>query len=545
MALFHFALREGGILLLGDAETVSGPTERFTAISKAERIYRHVGRSGRPSDCDFPGGDGVRISARPGSAFSPSRQTVYAELCRRVVLESHAPAAVLINRKNECLFSLGPTDRYLALAPGAPTHDLLAWRARVFGPSCGRRSIALFTTSAPIVVSVVGGAGRPELPFAFRCGPSPATARSLRWFALSRTPEPRAGKPRVADADIPRVAELERELEATRIGAGSRNPQSGKANEEHKAINEEALSVNEEFQSTNEELLTSKEELQSLNEELTALNGQLQETLDRQRTTSDDLQNVLYSTDVATIFLDLNLNIRFFTPATKSLFNVFPAMSDARWQTSISLADDGDPLPDARSCLSQHLPMEREIETPETATGICGASSPIGRRHGGVEGVVITFVDITERKRTLQALQEAKRQAEQADSAKSRFLAAASHDLRQPLQTLTLLQGLLARSVELRTNKEHKFVARIGETLGGMTGHAQCAARYQPDRGRRGAVHMASFPVDDLLNRLCAEFGLAGQSKRTGLAPRSLRIVGSQRSPPSRANAAATCSPTP
>jgi len=87
------------------------------------------------------------------------------------------------------------------------------------------------------------------------------------------------------------------------------------ANDELTAANEEAMSVNEELQSTNEELETSKEELQSLNEELTALNSQLQETLERQRTTSNDLQNVLYSTNVATLFLDINLNIRFFTPA--------------------------------------------------------------------------------------------------------------------------------------------------------------------------------------------------------------------------------------
>ncbi len=102
------------------------------------------------------------------------------------------------------------------------------------------------------------------------------------------------------------------------------------SSEDQKAINEEALSVNEEYQSTNEELLTSKEELQSLNEELTALNSQLQETLERQRTTSNDLQNVLYSTDVATLFLDANLNIRFFTPATRSLFSVIPATSVGR-----------------------------------------------------------------------------------------------------------------------------------------------------------------------------------------------------------------------
>ena len=123
----------------------------------------------------------------------------------------------------------------------------------------------------------------------------------------------------------PPAPELERELEATRIELQNAIRNLEISGEEQKAINEEALSINEEYQSSNEELLTSKEELQSLNEELTALNSQLQETLERQRTTSNDLQNVLYSTDVATIFLDTDLNIRFyFTPATKLLFSVIP-----------------------------------------------------------------------------------------------------------------------------------------------------------------------------------------------------------------------------
>ena len=142
-----------------------------------------------------------------------------------------------------------------------------------------------------------------------------------------------------APADVPRVAELEQELEATRGELQAAIRELEFSSEEQKAINEEALSVNEEFQSTNEELLTSKEELQSLNEELTALNGQLQETLERQRTTSNDLQNVLYSTDVATLFLDPNLNIRFFTPATRLLFNILPG-------------DIGRPLADLSSLTS-------------------------------------------------------------------------------------------------------------------------------------------------------------------------------------------------
>ncbi len=110
--------------------------------------------------------------------------------------------------------------------------------------------------------------------------------------------------------------------------------------EEQRAINEEALSVNEEYQSTNEEMVASKEELQSLNEELTAVNSQLQETLERQRTTSDDLQNVLYSTNVATLFLDLEGRIRFFTPAIKALFAGHPGDVGRKLTDFAALAPD-------------------------------------------------------------------------------------------------------------------------------------------------------------------------------------------------------------
>ena len=127
ISLFHFALREGGILLLGSSETVGNADGRFEVISKSERLYRHIGRS-RPGEFGFSmsAGDGVRALARPGQGQPPSRQAALAELCRRLVMETYAPAAVLINRKHECLYSLGPTDRYLRVAPGHPTHDLLA-----------------------------------------------------------------------------------------------------------------------------------------------------------------------------------------------------------------------------------------------------------------------------------------------------------------------------------------------------------------------------------------------------------------------------------
>ena len=136
---------------------------------------------------------------------------------------------------------------------------------------------------------------------------------------------------------------------------------------------------------------------------MTALNSQLQETLERQRTTSNDLQNVLYSTDVATIFLDTDLNIRFFTPATKSLFSVIPSDVGRPLADLSSLAADGALLTDARTVLQTLAPIEREIEAQSGAWYI-RRILPYRTQDNGVEGVVITFADITERRRTADAL---------------------------------------------------------------------------------------------------------------------------------------------
>ena len=132
-------------------------------------------------------------------------------------------------------------------------------------------------------------------------------------------------------------------------------------------INEEALSVNKEYQSANQELLASKEKLQSLNEELNVLNSQLQETLARQRTTADDLQNVLYSSDVATIFLDTRFNIRFFTPATKALFSFIPSDVGRPLADLKSLTPDSDLLSDARGVLESQAPTQREVQNQSGA----------------------------------------------------------------------------------------------------------------------------------------------------------------------------------
>ena len=267
--------------------------------------------------------------------------------------------------------------------------------------------------------------------------------------------------------------------------------------------------------------MTSKEELQSLNEELTALNSQLSETLERQRTTSNDLQNVLYSTNVATKFLDRKLNIRFFTPTTQALFNIIPGdigrpLSDLHsWAIT-----DGNLPNEARTVLRTLKPIDREIET-ENGACYLRRVMPYRTQSSEVEGVVITFADMTENRRAADELGVAKRHAEQANAAKSRFLAAASHDLRQPLQTMVLLQGLLARHVQ--SERGHVLLGRLDETLSGMSGMLNALLDVNQIESGTVRAEKICFPINSLLEQLRDECIYHAQAK--GL---QLRVVPSR-----------------
>jgi two-component system CheB/CheR fusion protein len=517
IGLFHFALREGGILLVGGSETIGDSDGRFEALSKPHRIYRHIGHA-RPGEVDFSMDPEGLARALPclDQARAPSRQAVLADLCRRLVMEAYAPAAVLINRKYECLYFQGPTDRYLSVAPGVPTYDLISMARE--GLRTRLRSAIQQAVQSDARVVVAGGRAGPEgsgRSFSIDVRPVRSDGEELLLICFVDGPnEHRKRQGSGVQADVPRIAELERELEATRVELQEVVRDLEISTEEQKAINEEALSVNEEYQSTNEELLTSKEELQSLNEELTALNGQLQETLGRQRTTSNDLQNVLYSTDVATLFLDLDLNIRFFTPATKLLFRVISSDVGRPLADLNLLAADDALLTDARHVMESHTPMEREIEARDGAWYV-RRILPYHTEDDGVAGVVITFTDVTDRRRTADALIAAKREAERATRAKSRFLAAASHDLRQPLQTLALLQGLLTRTAT--GEKQKKLLARLADTLGAMSGMLNSLLDINQIEAGIVSAEIRSFPIGDMFERMRDQFSYTARARLLSL----------------------------
>jgi two-component system, chemotaxis family, CheB/CheR fusion protein len=518
VSVFQFALRDQGVLLLGTSETIDDADNCFSVISKPERLYKRVGRD-LPNDAKYStaAGNIGRFHPRSGPAPKLARQASLADFGRRIVLENHAPASVLINDKHDCLFSVGATDRYLRITPEEPTQDLYVMarpeirskiksaveqaireRTRVTVP-CGRLKADDASTSFSIDVQPVTNVGEEFLLVSFVNSLLPEQSRRG------------TSSPNPAGAAV----DHQHELESTRAELQAALRDLEVMGEEHKAINEEALSASEEFQSTNEELLASKEELQSLNEELTALNNQLQETLNRQRTTSNDLQNVLYSTDVATIFLDTSLNIRFFTPATRALFRVIPSDIGRPLADLKSLAPEASVTTDAQSVLSSGTLVEREIEG-EGGLWYRRRISPYRAHDDRVEGVVITFTDVTKRIYASRELEAAKQQADLANATKSRFLAAASHDLRQPLQTLTLLQGLLAESIQ--GEKAQKLVARLDETLGAMSGMLNTLLDINQIDGGTIRPEIVSFPINDLLSRLRDEFSYHAQARGLSLS---------------------------
>jgi len=309
----------------------------------------------------------------------------------------------------------------------------------------------------------------------------------------------------------PRRSRLEDESDARRWEIEDAIADREAAKNQVRAISEEVSWISEEPETSNEQLETPIPELISLNEKLTAINAQLEESLNQQTAAANDLENILDSSDVATIFLDEKLNIRFFTPAARALFSVIA--SDVGRPLADLAHHFANPtlLSDARAVLASLAPVTREVAADDGTWFNCRIL-PYRTKDNRIEGVVITFADVTARKRAEELANAARLQAENANLGKSRFLAAASHDLRQPLQTLGLLQGLLAK--KLKDEDALRLLARSDEALKTMSGILNTLLDIHQLEAGAIRPEIADFPINDLLEALKTEFDYHAKAKR-------------------------------
>jgi PAS domain S-box-containing protein len=417
VALFHFALREGGHLFLGNAETVGRYDDLFETVSKKWRIFRRIGPT-RHDIVDFPllGAPGRSPPPEPTHphADPPARA---AEAARRALLERYAPASVLIDRRGRILYFHGPTGDYLEPPSGEPTYDLLAMARE--GLRAQLRGAIRQAADDQRMVTFGARVRQNEAirPISVTVAPLAAAQPGAGLLLVSFEPvaaESAAPATDVRNEDVSDRASqgaLEEELKATRAELQSAVEQMESANEELKAANEEVTSMNEELQSTNEELETSKEELQSYNEELHTINNQLQHKVQELEDLANDQNNLLIGTEIATIFLDSDCRIKWFSPASETLLDLVPSDIGRPLGHFAPKFADANLLHDAEAVLATLTRIEAEVRS-DAGRWYLRRLFPYRTQDNRIAGVVITFTDITERKQAADAVNEERVYAE-------------------------------------------------------------------------------------------------------------------------------------
>ncbi|MGC9451351.1 MAG: chemotaxis protein CheB [Oceanipulchritudo sp.] len=403
--LFHYSLNPDGILFLGSAETIGEFTSLFSPVDAKARLYRRLESKERHHPPEFPAtfsepGSG-RTDAPRNSKPTASLQSVADEL----VLRSYAPPAVLVDDKGDILYVSGRTGKYLEPAAGKANWNLFAMAREGMRNELFGAFQKVLRKEAHISVRGLrpdGMAKGKAVDVEMERLDGEDELQGLVMIVFHDVNLPAAVKGRGRSAAVlaaePLLEKLRRELHASQDDARLTRESMQTAQEELRSANEELQSANEELQSTNEELMTSKEEMQSLNEELQTVNAELQAKVDELSRASSDMKNLLNSTDIATVFLDNDLNVRRFTERATAIFKLIPG-------------DLGRPITDLSSRLS-YPNLEEDVR--DVLRKLVASEKPVAASDGAwftvrimpyrtldnrIDGVVITFADITAAKR--------------------------------------------------------------------------------------------------------------------------------------------------
>ena len=413
--LFHYSLNPGGILFLGSAETVGSYGQLFQTLDSKSRLFRHIHLSDRPEHVDFPASyshSSLDTSDIQATESKPVTSEINLKtISDTLLLQYYTPAAVLTNQNGDILFISGRTGNYLEPAVGKANLNIFAmaredirYELNILFRNALRQKGEIVKKG--VVIGTNGGTKIVNLSVRLIDNQPSFKKMLLIVFAdvAKKAPGTLDLDP-VATLNDSRLVPLAEELKEAKQEIITIREEMQTSEEELKSTNEEMQSANEEMQSTNEELTTSKEEMQSLNEELQTVNHELQSKVTDLSQANNDMKNLLNSTDIATLFLDDKLNIRRFTNRTSSIIKLI-ASDVGRPITDIVTDLDYPALAeDAHEVLKTLVFSEKQVSASNNRWFTIKIM-PYRTQENRINGLVITFNDITVAKKLEQSLRE-------------------------------------------------------------------------------------------------------------------------------------------
>ena len=430
--LFHYALNPGGFLFLGPSETIGQHGELFAVVDRKWRLYQRKADKHRvelpsPAWSSLPARVVETRSPRAAARTRDPRRPSVRELAEHALLRQVSPPGALVNARGDILYLHGRTGSFLEPASGEAGVNNIVMMAREGLQGELAAALRQAAKSAGAVrrtglrVRTNGGFSTVDLIIhPVTADPGTELEAPLYLVTLQVVPGVEAECGQKAGPSGPSQPEghgthfdpafdaLREELRAKEELLQTANEELETSNEEMQSANEELESTNEELQSTNEELETSREELQSINEELATTNAELQTKLVDLSRANDDMKNLLAGTGIRTLFVDRDLRILRFTPGVTGIIDLIPCDVGQPLARAVPNLMGYDRLvADAEAVLETLAPRESEVETKE-GRWYTMRMLPYRTLENVVEGVVITFADITEVKQARAELEDAR-----------------------------------------------------------------------------------------------------------------------------------------
>lgn len=403
MPLFHYVLNPGGFLFLGSSESVGEFPDLFVTVNSKARLFRRKDAfSEKPPWYPPPYAFEARIWDQQQEE-RPGRELNISQTAEHLILSEFTPPCVIVNEQWDVVFSRGQIERYLSLPSGKPNLNVVNMAREGFRYHLKKTLLQAGEQRKQVIAEeLLLEAGGTRVIFDLVAKPVrvPAVSQNLTLLVFQeRKPSKKVLEERQEspgkEEDDPRLSALRLELESTKTDLQGMVA-------ELQAANEELQSANEEAQSMNEELDTSREELKATNEELSTVNTELQMKIDELSRSYDDLSNFLASTDIGTVFLDMDLKVKRFTPPAKRVLSLIDSdlgrpIVDIK--SSIPSIDLNKTAHEVRDTLH---PVQIESQAEDDAW-YSVRIRPYRTAADSIGGVVITFVDVSELKRSEEA----------------------------------------------------------------------------------------------------------------------------------------------